>query len=237
MGCCLCRPFEDPVWFTYYGPIYQPEAVEAINAAVADHLQEIGTAPRIPIRRAVAAPLRIPVALNTPCIIGTDAVLGICFSANEPGVLTVQTDTSSNSFNYNPGSHQKIEFERPQEETISVKFGFNSVGGVTARMYTVRLAGNGESLIIDDKIVIDGVVSTISKVYRQQDDNGTGEGFSEGLCLICCAEMATVVVFPCRHCCMCRSCSDRFATLSSHCPFCRAAVTELIECVVENETQ
>lgn len=237
MGCCLCRPFEDPVWFSYYGPIHQPDAVEAINAAVAEHLQEIGAGPRIPIRRAVAAPLRVPVALNNPCLTGSDTLLTLHFSANEPGVVTIQTDTSLNSFNYDPQSQQQIDFERPQEDIITIKFGFDSIGGVTARMYTVKISSNNESVITDDKVVIDGVVSTISKVYRQQDDNGSGEGFSEGLCLICCAETATVVVFPCRHCCMCRSCSDRFATLSSHCPFCRAAVTELIECVAEGQSQ
>lgn len=233
MGCCVCRPLEEPVWFSYYGPIHHPEAVDAINTALADHLLEIGATPRIPVRKAVAAPLRVPVALNSPYITGGDGIITICFSAETPGVITVQTETSLNSLNYIAELNQKIDFERPDEDIITVKFSFDAVNGVSCRTYKVKIVNNNEGIIMDDKMIIDGVVSTISKVYRQQDDNGDGEGFSEGLCLICCAETATVVVFPCRHCCMCRGCSDRFATLSSHCPFCRAPVSELIECVVE----
>jgi hypothetical protein len=115
-----------------------------------------------------------------------------------------------------------------------LKFDFEAPGDVTARIFTIRFA-NDESTITDDKIVNNGAIFTISKVYREPSGENGDAGFSEGLCLICCTEIATVVAFPCRHCCMCRACSERFATLSNHCPVCRAAVAELVECVAPQE--
>ena len=236
MGCACCRPLQEPVWFSYYGPILQPEAAAAINTTVAEHIQAVGMTPqRIPIRRVVASPLRVPVALNSPYLSNiTDETVTVSFSTACKGTLTLQTETFSESFEFDIGSRQTHVFSRPGEDTITVKFEFDSVSGVTSRILTLRVT-NGETSVVTDKLVIDGTTSTISRVYRQQDGEGGDEGFSDGLCLICCSETATVVAFPCRHCCMCRACSERFAEISSRCPVCRASVVELIECVSAEE--
>jgi hypothetical protein len=229
MGCCPCRPLQQPVWFSYYGPIRQREAAEAINAAVTDHLQEIGATAAIPIRRSVASPLRVPVALSTPPITNlADDTITISFSSSAPGRISLSAET----FDYEVGSKTTQVFKRPSDDEFTIKFDFHPVGGVTARIYKVRIGS--ETAILDDKVVINGVISTISRVYRQQEAEDGDVGFSGGLCLICCSEAATVVAFPCRHCCMCRECSERFATMSSHCPVCRGPVVELIECVTES---
>jgi hypothetical protein len=235
MGCCPCRPLQQPIWFSYYGPIHQRDAAEAINAAVADHLQEIGATVSIPIHRVVATPLRVPVALLTPPITPSDEFsLVLSFSTSLPGRVTLIAGDSSESFEYGIGSGLTQTFRKPPQDTFTIKFDFESHGDVSARMFTLKL-GNGESSILDDKIVINGAISTISKVYREAAPTEGDAGFSEGMCLICCSETATVVAFPCRHCCMCRECSERFATMSNHCPVCRGAVLELVECVTAQD--
>ena len=238
MGCALCRQLEEPIWFSYYGPIREPEAAAAINSTVAEQVQAVGAGhQRIPIRRVVASPLRVPVALNTPPLSEiSEETVTVSFSTASAGTLTLQTDTFSSSFEFDVGLKQTHTFPRPAEDTMTVKFEFEPLNGVTARMYSVKIVNGTESSVLSDKMVIDGVVSTISRVYRQQEGENGDEGFSDGLCLICCMETATVVAFPCRHCCMCRACSERFVQLSSRCPFCRAAVVELIECVTPEET-
>ncbi|OHT06704.1 hypothetical protein TRFO_25164 [Tritrichomonas foetus] len=235
MGCNLCHPLQEPVWFSYYGPIRQAEAADAINAAIADHLQEIGQS-NIPIRRVVASHLTVPVALNNPAFTEiTDSTITVSFSSASSGKITLQTETSSETAEYGVGLQSTQEFKRPIDDQWTLKFDFDQINGVTCRMYTLHAHNNQDPTVVDDKMVIDGVISTISRVFRQQGVDGD-DGFSDGLCLICCSETASVVAFPCRHCCMCRECSERFATMSSHCPVCRAPVTELIECVTEENS-
>lgn len=233
MGCNLCHPLQEPVWFSYYGPIRQAEAADAINAAIADHLQEFQPA-AIPIRKVVASHLSVPVALNNPIFTDiNDKTMTISFSTTANGKVTLESKSSTESFDYEIGMELTQVFIRPTDEAFTLKFDFDSLKGVTCRIYSFQSHNNQEPTVSDDKIIIDGVVSTISRVYRQQGLDGD-DGFSDGLCLICCSEVATVVAFPCRHCCMCRECSERFATMSSHCPVCRTTVTELIECVADD---
>lgn len=231
----MCLPLQQPIWFSYYGPIRQTEAADAINAAIADHLQEIGASTTIPIRRVVASHLTVPVALNNPGFTHTDDdKIIVSFATTIGGRVTLQSNNISESHDYDVGLKLTQEFKRPEGEEWILKFDFESVNGVTCRMYTLSAHNNSLPNVTDDKMVIDGVVSTISRVFRQQGNDGD-DGFSDGLCLICCTETATVVAFPCRHCCMCRECAERFANMSTHCPVCRAIVSELIECVTEEQ--
>jgi hypothetical protein len=231
MGCWPCRPLQRPIWFSYYGPIRQRDAAEFITAAVADHLQGMGATVAVPIRRVVASPLQVPVALSAPPVSASDdSSLTLSFSTSLPGRVTLACGDLSESFEYGIGLNLAQPFRKPAEDTFTLTFDFESPGDVSARIFTVRLA-NDETTITDDKIVMNGAIFTISKVYREDGE----AGFSEGMCLICCMEVATVVAFPCRHCCMCRACSERFATMSNRCPVCRAAVAELVECVTAQE--
>ena len=238
MGCNLCHPLQEPVWFSYYGPIRQAEAADAINSAFSDHLRDIWQSP-IPIRRVVASHLTIPVALNNPAFTSLDdSSVTISFSSTSSGKITLQTDNSSETAEYGVGLQLSQTFKRPADDQWTLKFDFDAINGVTCRMFTVQVNNANSSpevAVVDDKMVIDGVISTISRVFRQQGVDGD-DGFSDGLCLICCSQTATVVAFPCRHCCMCRECSERFATMSSHCPVCRTPIRELIECITDENS-
>lgn len=232
MGCNLCHPLQEPVWFSYYGPIREVEAADAINAAIADHLQDVAPT-SIPIRKVVASHLSVPVSLNNPAFTEvTDTTVTVSFSTTTNGKIIMETEHSSEGFDYDVGLKLTQTFKRPTDDKWTLKFDFDSINRVSCRIYTLQAHNNQDPIIVDDKIVIDGVISTISRVFRQQGIDGD-DGFSDGLCLICCSQTATVVAFPCRHCCMCRECAERFATLSNHCPVCRAPVTELIECTVD----
>lgn len=232
MGCNLCHPLQQPVWYSYYGPIREIEAVDAINAAISDHLQEV--APQnIPIRKVVASHLSVPVSLNNPVFSEvTDTTVTVSFSTTTSGKIILQTEHSSESFDFGVGLQLTQVFKRPTDDKWTLKFDFESINRISCRIYTLQVHNNQDPIVEDDKIVIDGVISTISRVFRQQGIDGD-DGFSDGLCLICCSQTATVVAFPCRHCCMCRECAERFASISNHCPVCRAPVTELIECATD----
>jgi hypothetical protein len=231
MGCWPCRPLQHPRWYSYYGPVRQRDAAEFIATAVADHLQAIGATVSVPIRRVIASPLPVPVALSTPPIgASDDRSLTLCFSTSLPGRVTLACRDASESFEYGVGLNLAQRFHRPVDETFVLKFDCESARDVSARILTIRLTNDGLT-IADDKIVIEGAIFTISKVYRDSGGDDADAGFAEGMCLICCTEVAIVVGFPCRHCCMCRACSERFATTSNRCPVCRALVAELVECV------
>jgi hypothetical protein len=99
------------------------------------------------------------------------------------------------------------------------------------------MAGRALPTIVEDRLVVDGIESSVAKVFRGEHGGPAGDGdFCDGLCLICCNDPATVIACPCRHCCMCRTCCERFAGVSNCCPVCRAAVVELIDCGMADES-
>ena len=229
-------PLQEPIWFEYYGPIRQAEAASAVNATIEHHLRDTSNTPRIPIRRVTAPHLKVPAALNKiPIVNVTETTLTISFSASSSGTITLQTDSSSQSKSYESGLDQEQIFQKPTEEKWIIKFDFNGENGVTCRIVTLNAHTPSDPIITDEKIVVDGTIKTINKVYRQEE-GGDDSGFNDGKCLICCSEDSTVVAFPCRHCCMCHECAERFSTMTTHCPVCRATVTELIDCIPEEET-
>jgi hypothetical protein len=87
----------------------------------------------------------------------------------------------------------------------------------------------------DDRVIVNGIESSVSRVFLGQENGGTGDGdFSDGLYLICCSEPVAVIAYIYPHCCMCSECSEKFAEVSNRCLVCRAAVVELIDCGTVN---
>ena len=229
MGCFHSISFQEPLYFEYYGPVRQPEAANVINAAIADHIQRTNGSARIPIKHVTAPHIKINAALNkNPVSNVTDDTITISFAATSDGTITLKTDTITETHEFHPGRNLEQVFSKPPEIQWMITFDFPVESGITCRIITLNAHIAADPMIIDEKIVIDGKIHTISKVYQQDDDNPGDEGFNGGLCLICCSENSTVVAFPCRHCCMCKSCAERFSTISSRCPVCRAPVRELI---------
>lgn len=233
MGCAHCLPLQDPVWFSYYGPIRQPGAADALNAAIADHLLEIG-ATRNEIKKVTPSHLKVPVALDNPAFEKTDDnQLKVHFSTTMPGRITLSSENTSKMKEFNSSLQQEAVFPMPEDNEITLKFDFDVNSGVNCRIFSLKYHEIGIPTVENDKIIIDGVISTVSRVFKPTDDGDNG--FSDGLCLICCSAPASVVTFPCRHCCMCRECAERFVGISVHCPVCRATVKELIDCSTEND--
>lgn len=238
MGSSFTLPLQEPLWFSYYGPIRHTEASNALDAAIASHLQEIGASSGIPIRKEVAEPIVVQVALDNPPFKYVDEThFQIMFSATAPGKVILQGESSTECFDFNGELNLNQIFRKPAGDELVLTFDFDRIDGVSSRIYTLGTKGTTVPYILDDKIVLDGVPTSIARVFKQQNnEDGDDDGFNDGMCLICCSEMANVIVYPCRHCCMCRSCSERFATMSSHCPVCRAVVQELIEIEQESDS-
>ena len=221
------------MWFSYYGPIRHAEASEALDAAITSHLQEIGSASAIPIRKETADQLVVPVGLNNPRFSEQDGKLTIYFAASLQGKLTFIFGEIIETKEFEAGLDLSLSFDikNGTGKTITLRFEFDVTEGVSARIFTLEKSAGNLPIVVEDKVICDGIESSISRVYLGQETGPAGSGdFSNGLCLICCSEPATVIAYPCRHCCMCRTCSEKFATLSNHCPVCRATVLELIDC-------
>ena len=86
----------------------------------------------------------------------------------------------------------------------------------------------------------DGGVFVVQSIYGM--DRGGGGVRKEGNadeqdvdtdaaeCVICLTEEKEVVVFPCRHMCMCMSCAEALPSQNNNCPICRRPVTLLLRC-------
>jgi len=57
------------------------------------------------------------------------------------------------------------------------------------------------------------------------------EGGSD--CVICMSEIPDTIVYPCRHLCLCSTCSETFRIQAPKCPICRAPVHNLIKVCLE----
>ena len=224
---------ENPI-FTYNGNALHAEASEALDAAIASHLREIGAGTAIPIRNETPKEVYVPIGLHSPAFVHIDdKELTISFASSIPGkmlVLSADEQQKYEEFSFNSSDNQTISFKRPDDERFTISFTFDNGNDISARVFTFSMHGNSEPIAIEDKLVIHGRVSTISKIYGQEgaiiDQNS-----DDSLCLICYSEKANVVALPCRHCCMCRHCAERFANLSMNCPICRTHVNELVELI------
>lgn len=264
MGSAFSMHPQEPMWFSYYGPIRHAEASEALDAAITSHLQEIGSSSAIPIRKETADQVMVPVALNSPPFSENNGSYILHYATSMPGRLTFSigskpsTDLTHETVNTNksPTENQAdvpqsptddtndiidiIEFDvgldltylfpSILEGTFSFQFDFEVMKGVSSRIFVVKITRDQIPVVTDDKVVVDGVTSLVSRVFHEDATQDGESDFSDGLCLICCTNPATVITFPCRHCCMCRSCSEKFAKISNHCPVCRSIVHELIDC-------
>lgn len=249
-GSFSIPPLQEPMWFSYYGPIRHAEASEALDAAIASHLQEIGSSSAIPIRKEIADQVVVPVALNTPAFSEKDDNFILHYATSMSGKLIFAKVSNENDEN---SQQENFEDEEPlnvedfgvgldltysipssYEGRFSIRFVFDVTKGVSSRIFLINIVKNSLPTVYDDKVVVDGVTSSVSRVFQEENDQSGETDFSDGLCLICCTNPATVIAFPCRHCCMCRACSEKFAALSNHCPVCRAVVHELIDCSTNN---
>ncbi|EAX98037.1 hypothetical protein TVAG_275470 [Trichomonas vaginalis G3] len=235
MGCASCLPLQQPLWYEYYGPIRRVEAANAINAAIADNLNFDNAMTRVPIRKVTAPHIKVPGALNKPIVANlTDTTVTISFSTKAAGTMTLSANESSEALEFANALNQTLTFNRPTDEQWTIKFDFEDGEEVSCRIIKLNAKTPSSPIVADDKIVINGKISTINKVFREEDEGSDG-GFNDGMCLICCSAESTVIAFPCRHCCMCSECAERFATMTIHCPVCRAIVTELIDCAPNQE--
>ena len=239
MGSALSFFNNDNQIFTYYGNTQHAEASEALDAAIASHLREIGAGTAIPIRNESPKEVYVPIGLKSPPFSHVDdSELTVLFSTTIPGKMCVLSADETNKyeeFEFNASVDQSITFKRPADDKFTLSFTFDPVNEISARLFTFALHGNSEPIVVEDRLVIKGHVNTISKIYGQEGaimDQST----DDSMCLICYSEKANVVALPCRHCCMCRKCAERFANLSMNCPICRTHVNELVE-LTENKNQ
>ena len=238
MGSAVSFLNGDSQIFTYYGNPQHTEASEALDAAIASHLREIGAGTAIPIRNETPKEVFVPIGLKSPAFtLIEDNELEVSFATTLPGkmiVLSADQQEQFQEFSFEASTDHKIAFKRPQEDKMTLSFNFDPSNDISARIYTFMLHGNSEPIIVEDRLVINGKVNTISKIYGQEGAIINQEK-DDSLCLICYSEKANVVALPCRHCCMCRQCAERFANLSMNCPICRTHVNELVELTNKKE--
>ena len=221
-------------------------ASDILDEEIANHLQEIGAGPAIPFRKEKPKVMDVPICLGEPIFINTNQdSLTVSFSTSLSGELFVSyylenpknNDQNENnneekselqkyeiSYKFPQGLNQKYQFQRPISD-FDLSFHFPVEKGASMRKFHFKNKEKGEPSLLEDAIVYDGKIYTISKVFGQDEELQ----MSEGMCLICYSSTANVLALPCRHCSMCSKCGKRFAALSSNCPICRQKVTELIE--------
>lgn len=219
---------QEPMWFSYYGPINHAEASEALDAAITSHLQEIGSSAAIPIRKEKVEDTIVPVALCEQSFTDNGSKLDVHFDSTLSGTITVYDETQRETSQFPPGVNHIYSIENDYSELFFIRFDFEVEEGVKSRIYKVSKPTDGPASVVSDQIDIDDILYSVSRVYTEQSDND--DNFSEGLCLICCSAPVSVIAFPCRHCCMCRKCSEHFSSISNKCPVCRSVVRELIDC-------
>jgi hypothetical protein len=233
MGTTLSfLPFREPTWFLHYR---DPEGSDGLDMAPGPCLPEGGISP-IPIRRDCPSDIVVAVGLSSPPFTEEDGFIIVHYATSAPGKLTYQAGEETETVNFEENLDLTFRFLRREDQQVTLKFEFDVDTGVSARIFTLSVKGKSLPTIVDDQLVAGGVESSISRVFlRHESGSAPSDGdFTEGLCLICCSVPATVIACPCRHCCMCRACSERCAGISNHCPVCRGTVLELIDCGVES---
>ncbi len=73
-----------------------------------------------------------------------------------------------------------------------------------------------------------GGVFVVQNLYgMDRTDNGDVDT-DAAECVICLTDEKEVVVYPCRHMCMCMSCAEALPSQNNNCPICRRPVTLLL---------
>lgn len=70
------------------------------------------------------------------------------------------------------------------------------------------------------------------KPIKQRSSNGSGSPTSLQTCVVCLERKKSVLVMPCKHLCLCKTCSDQLLQYQNHCPMCRKDIAELISVYV-----
>lgn len=230
-GNFSAHPLQEQQWSSYYGPIRETEAADALDAAITSRLHDTGNSPSISVRKQTAENISVPVGLRTPAFTEENGALIVHFAAGMPGKVTITSDPQklASNFSENLDGQFKIDLiDKSRPATLT--FDFDVTHGVSSRIYELKFHGKIVPTVIRDKIICDGVEFIISKIYRgQETESSCNQDFSDGMCLICCSEPSTVISYPCRHCCMCRECSEQFVCVSNRCPVCRTTVLEMID--------
>ncbi|KAH0792467.1 putative E3 ubiquitin-protein ligase LUL4 [Histomonas meleagridis] len=217
------------MWFSYYGPINHAEASEALDAAITSHLQEIGSSTAIPIKKEKVEDRVVPVALNEQAFTEDEEHrLQVHFDSTLSGNIIIYNENLREMSSFNSGLNLIYTIKNEYYDIFYIRFDFEVEEGIKSRIYKLMQSKEGQINILEDQIDLDNVLYKISRVYTEQSEEN--DNFSDGLCLICCNAPVSVIAFPCRHCCMCRSCSEHFASISNKCPVCRSIVRELIDC-------
>lgn len=76
------------------------------------------------------------------------------------------------------------------------------------------------------------ILEPISDSGSDPDASGSGKADISNLCVICQDREKTVVLLPCRHLCLCKSCSIHLKTYRTICPLCRRSFREAIQVYV-----
>jgi hypothetical protein len=215
----------EPVWFSYYGPIQHPETSEALEAAITSHLHDIGSCLRIPIRKETPEQITVRIGLEEPPFTTENGLIIVHFVASAPGCLTFESNHLTDVQQFPVGNGLTYAFEASASDRVTLRFDFPYDPDASGRLFRFEMTERAVPTIVDDTVLVNGIESSVTRVYL-----GDGNGFTDGLCLMCCCDPVTVIAYPCRHCCMCRACSQKFAGVSNYCPVCRAPVAELIDC-------
>eukprot|EP00747_Dinoflagellata_sp_TGD_P191427 gnl/TRDRNA2_/TRDRNA2_54784_c0_seq2.p1 gnl/TRDRNA2_/TRDRNA2_54784_c0~~gnl/TRDRNA2_/TRDRNA2_54784_c0_seq2.p1 ORF type:complete len:228 (+),score=43.99 gnl/TRDRNA2_/TRDRNA2_54784_c0_seq2:79-762(+) len=108
-----------------------------------------------------------------------------------------------------------------------------SAGAEVTRIELRACAGSGDSAMEVAAVTQElqrkrgGKALDLLDVYGLGDAQGDGE--DSELCSVCLSAPRDVVVLPCRHCCVCKSCASRMQRSEGRCPLCRQGATHLLQ--------
>lgn len=98
---------------------------------------------------------------------------------------------------------------------------------------TRKAPDNDQVDIIGSRVRIGDVFFDLKHIYRTSETPGsstsTTTSNTNSPCVICMGKRCSTILLPCRHMCLCRSCSLEFRRKATQCPLCRAEVSALID--------
>jgi E3 ubiquitin-protein ligase MGRN1 len=83
--------------------------------------------------------------------------------------------------------------------------------------------------IKQDVIDPNGQNYEVSQIYGLKNQSTDGVAGETGECVICMTDPVTTVILPCRHMCLCSSCSISLKLQAGKCPICRGDASELLQ--------
>eukprot|EP00658_Telonema_sp_P-2_P060903 TRINITY_DN49687_c0_g1_i7.p4 TRINITY_DN49687_c0_g1~~TRINITY_DN49687_c0_g1_i7.p4 ORF type:complete len:117 (+),score=20.00 TRINITY_DN49687_c0_g1_i7:106-456(+) len=91
--------------------------------------------------------------------------------------------------------------------------------------------------VIKQHVLVGGTEYELQELYGAQPDHTWDSGTDSGSadCVICMESCASTAVLPCRHLCLCSTCSATFRLRNVQCPVCRQKVAALLQIDLCNE--